>query len=199
MGLVLVDISVSLDGFIARENDESGPIHDWFFAGSIPMSESPMLKPVGMDADVVRETIASAGAVIAGRRTYDFTDGWGGNNPMGVPVIVLTHTPPTSAPSGPTPITFATSIEQAVSDAQHIAAGKDVVIMGGASAINEALAAGLVDEIQLHVAPVLLGAGVTLTTGGPEHVLEPIRVIQGPGACHLRFRVVNASRSEPKG
>ncbi len=139
---------------------------------------------------------AESGAYIFGRRTYDITDGWDGRHPVnGVPVFVLTHTPPPpeTVPKGPSNLTFVTDgIASAVRQAK-VAAGDKHVRLGGASPGKQALEAGLVDEIMVHVAPRLLGGGVTLFGSLPDGVrLEVLAVRPSPLATHIRYRVIPA-------
>lgn len=133
------------------------------------------------------------GAVVSGRRTYDVSDAWGGNGPMGpLPLFVVTHQPPDSIPQGPLPYTFVTGgIESAIEQAQRAAAGKDVVLMG-ATMVQQSLRAGLLDEIIINLVPITLGDGVRLLEGvGPgqsEFAIDS--VISAPEVTHLTYRVV---------
>jgi dihydrofolate reductase len=139
---------------------------------------------------------AESGAYIFGRRTYDITDGWGGRHPVnGAPIFVLTHEPPADFPRGPSNLTFVTDgIESAVDQARAVAGGKDVKL-GGASPGKQALAAGLCDEILIHLAPNLLGGGVRLFDPLPDGIqLEKLSVSDGPFATHLRYRVIREPR-----
>ena len=121
-------------------------------------------------------------------------DGWWGEDPpFRVPVFVLTHHPREPLPKqGGTAFTFVTDgIESALSQAREAAGAKDVVLGGGADMIDQYLAAGLVDELELHVAPIILGGGARLFAGvGPQLRLEPLRMIEAPGVTHLKYRVV---------
>jgi dihydrofolate reductase len=137
---------------------------------------------------------SESGAFIFGRRTYDITRGWGGRHPInGVAVVILTHRPPApeTVPKGPSNLTFVTDgIASAIDKAKGVARGKDVKL-GGASPGKQALEAGLCDEILVHVAPYLLGGGVTLfgvLAAGIK--LEKLSVRDGPFATHIRYRVV---------
>jgi dihydrofolate reductase len=136
---------------------------------------------------------AESGAYIFGRKTYEITNGWDGRHPVnGAPTFVLTHNPPRDYPRGPSNLTFVTDgIESAIRQAHAVAGGKDIKL-GGGSPGKQALAAGLCDEILVHVAPYLLGGGVRLfdeLAGGIQ--LELVRVTSGPFATHLRYRVVD--------
>jgi dihydrofolate reductase len=211
---VFVDISTSLDGFVAGPNQtldeplgEGGErLHEWVVGlASWRERHGRAGGETNVDSDVVEESIASTGAVVMGRRMFSGgrgpweddpnADGWWGDDPpFRVPVFVLTHHPrETVTKQGGTSFTFVTDgIESALAQARAAAGEKSVLVAGGANTIQQSLAAGLVDDIQIHVAPVLLGAGVRLFDHvGPEHVkLEGTRVIASPAVTHLRFRVL---------
>jgi len=204
MAKVMIDLTMSLDGFIAGPGDgdehplgNRGGMHifDWYTSGTKPMHNSRLFRPEGVNREIVERTYAELGAVIFGRRTNDITHGWGGTFPVNAaPIFILTHNPPPPqrVPRGKSKITFITDgIEHAVAAAKA-AAGDKTVGIGGASAPQQALGAGLVDEIFLHVAPYLLGDGVRLfgcfEPGGIA--LEKLEVADGPLATHLRYRVM---------
>jgi dihydrofolate reductase len=204
MPKVIIDMTMSLDGFVTGPND--GPkfplgqdngmrIFDWYMSGPRKPGDLDILHPEdGVNREVVDEMFADSGAFIFGRRTYDITNGWGGRHPVnGVPVFVLTHKPPPpeTVPQGPSNLTFVTDgIASAVHKAKAVAGNKHVKL-GGASPCKQALAEGLVDEILVHVAPFLLGDGVRLFEHAPSDAkLEIISVRSGPLATHLRYKVV---------
>ena len=203
MGRVLVDISMSLDGFVAGAND--GPelpmgkggeqLHEWVF-GLQGWRERHGLEggATGADDDVLEEAFANTGAVILGRRMFENARGWGDEPPFHMPVFVLTHeTREPLAKEGGTTFTFVTEgIERALEQARAAAGeGKDVSVGGGANAIQQYLRAGLVDQLQVHVVPMLLGEGIRLFDDlGPDPIeLETTRVIASPGVAHLKFAV----------
>jgi dihydrofolate reductase len=203
MAKVVIDVTVSLDGFVAGPGD--GPefplgkrdgmqLFNWFFNGP-PSRHGDLFKPRGENARVVDEMFARAGAMLTGRRTYDITNGWNGSHPIpGLPVVIMTHKPPAKVPQGKSRLIFVTDgIHSAVATARAAAGEKDVGI-GGASAAQQALAAGLVDEIYLHVAPVLLGDGVRLFQhlGDSAIQLERLSIIDTPEVTHIRYRVKRA-------
>jgi dihydrofolate reductase len=200
---VIIDMTMSLDGYVAGPED--GPafplgkhggmsIFDWYTSGT-EQYRSPLFKPApGANLDEVKRAFEESGAFVYGRRTYEITNGWGGRHPMnGVPVFVLTHQPPPaeSVPKGPSNLQFVTDgIESAIQKARAVAGDKHVKL-GGASPGKQALRAGLVDQILVHVAPYLLGGGVRLFDDLQAGVrLEKIGVAEGPLATHLRYRVV---------
>ncbi len=204
MAKVIIDASVSLDGFVAGPNDgkqnplgERGGegIFQWYFSGKAPHPKVSMFKPEGANIEVVDEMFKEAGAMLTGRRTYEIAAGWPGGHPVpGLPIFILTHKPPPpdQVPKGQSKLTFVTDgIESAVRQAKAAAGAKHVGI-GGASAAQQALRAGLVDEIYLHVAPIVLGAGVRLLDELGDHAfkLDLIRAFTAPHATHLRYRVL---------
>ncbi|MCA9947483.1 MAG: dihydrofolate reductase family protein, partial [Anaerolineales bacterium] len=158
----------------------------------IPISDGNMvLKVSPQSAAILEEAFASYGAGIWGRRTFDIAHAWGGH-PPGSPCFIVTHTVPQEWAIEDSPFTFVTDgIESAVRQAKAAAGGKDVVICT-ASILQQCLKAGLVDEIHVDVAPLLLGGGVRLFDQfGDEPIeLESIRVVGAPGVTHLGFRVV---------
>ena len=157
--------------------------------------ESELFKPeAGVNREIVEEMLENSGAFIFGRKTYDITKGWGGRHPVrGAPVFVLTHRPPAPAdvPQGPSNLTFVTDgIAEAIAQARAVAGDKEIKL-GGASPGQQALAAGLCDEILVHVAPFLIGGGVRMFEGfeGPIR-LEKLSSRDGPLATHIRYRVL---------
>ena len=202
MAKVVLDMSMSVDGFVAGPQDDAGHpfglrgaerLHHWLFNG--PPGKHGEFRAKGENILVLDEMYETAGAVLSGRRTYDFVHGWGGTHPLEVPVIVLTHQAPTNAPKGKSPFTFVTDgIESAVEKAKA-AAGKKQVLLLGASPCQQALEAGLVDEVYVHVAPLLLGDGVRLFDhlGSDAIALESIGVLHTPEAVHVRYRVVRSA------
>ncbi|HEY3058281.1 MAG TPA: dihydrofolate reductase family protein [Chloroflexota bacterium] len=203
MSKVVIDMTMSLDGFVAGPGDgkeyplgknDGMRIFDWYFSGTQEY-RGPLFRPEpGPNLEQVERMFAESGAFVFGRRTYDITDGWGGAHPVnGAPVFVLTHTPPPAetVPKGPSKLTFVTDgIASAISQARAVAGGKDIKL-GGASPGQQALEAGLCDEILVHIAAYMLGDGVRLFDhlGGPRR-LEKISVADGPLATHIRYRVL---------
>ena len=192
MGKVTFDISMSLDGFVTASNrsveepmGKGGErLHEWAFAGED-----------NRDREVLERGISTTGAVIAGRRTYDDSiPWWGADGPTGsvrLPLFVVSHSVPNDVPEGSV-YTFVDGIESALARAQEAAGEKNVNIMGGADIAQQYLSAGLVDEISIHLVPVLFGSGMRLFEQlGNEHIqLETIEVIHTAAATHLRFRVL---------
>ncbi len=203
MGKVAVDITTSLDGFIAGPNDglelplgENGErIHEWVY-GLRAWREPHGLEggETNRDSEIIEESLADRGAVIVGRRMFDNAQGWGDEPPFHVPVFVLTHEarePETK--EGGTTFTFVTDgVQSAFEQAKDAAGDKNILVAGGASTVQQFLRAGLVDEIQIHVTPLLLGGGVKLLDGlsDDEVKLESTRVVESPAVTHLQYRVV---------
>lgn len=195
MGKVTADISVSLDGFIAGPNDgvdnplgDGGErLHEWVFG--LASWRAPHGLPGGetnRDDEILEESIRDTGAVVLGRRMFDNAKGWGDDPPFHVPVFVLTHEARDDlAKDGGTTFTFVNDgVESALAQARVAAGDKNVAVGGGASTIQQFLRAGLLDELQIHVVPVLLGGGVRLFDGvGAEPVeLETTRVVGSHGS-----------------
>lgn len=191
MGKVVLDITMSLDGFIAGKNinpeqplGEGGDrLHDWFFAGK-----------TDLDEEIMQKLINSTGAVIVGGRTYRdaIDDAWQGQTPFHAPAFVLVHSIPQTTVDG---FSFVLDgIESALSQAQAMAGHKDVWLMGGANVLQQYIQKGLVDEMALHIAPILLGAGVRLFDNiDTQHLeLKPMEVIKTSGATHLRYQSVKS-------
>ena len=212
MSNVRVHIAVSADGYVAGPNQSlenplgegGGSLHEWAFA------LKAFRVPLGMEGGevnasttVVEESLANVGAEIMGRGKFGGGPGpwgddpwpgwWGEEPPFHMPVFVLTHHEREPLTLSDTTFTFVTDgIESALDHARTAAAGKDVVIGGGASVINQYLAAGLVDDLELHIVPLVLGSGARLFDGlGPDLKLEQVRAIEAPGVTHIKYRVVN--------
>lgn len=212
MSEVRAHISVSADGYVAGPNQsienplgEGGEsLHDWVVALKVWREAHGMEGgEENASTPVVQESLAGIGAEIMGRGKFgggpgpwseDLWPGWWGENPpFHMPVFVLTHHEREPLTLADTTFTFVTGgIESALAQAREAAAGRDVFIGGGADVINQYLAAGLVDELELHIAPLLLGGGARLFDGvGPEVRLEQVRAVEAPGVTHLKYRVVS--------
>jgi dihydrofolate reductase len=213
MGKLRLDITMSLDGFVAGPNPTleeplgagGERLHEWI-VGLAAWRETHGKSGgvVNADSEVVEESIAATGAVIMGRNMFGGGEGpwgedpwqgwWGDDPPFHVPVFVLTHhAREPLALQGGTTFTFVTEgIEPALEQAKVAAGDKDVLLAGGANVAQQYLAAGLLDEMQIHLAPILLGGGVRLLDNlDPGKVgFELTRVIESPAVTHLRYRVV---------
>ena len=212
MAKVTIDITMSLDGLITGPNPsraeglgEGGEqLHEWGYElRSFKERHGRSGGETGVDDDVLEEAFSSTGAHLMGRTMFGAEPGpwgdepwegwWGEEPPFHVPVFVLTHhAREPLVKEGGTTFTFVTEgIESALEQAREAAGGKDVSISGGANVIQQYLAAGLVDEMQIHVAPLLLGSGTRLFDESVAGVgLEITRMIESPAVTHLRYRVV---------
>jgi dihydrofolate reductase len=200
---VFVDITTSLDGFVAGPNDspdlglgEGGErLHEWVY-GLKSWREPHGLEggEVNRDSEILEEAVKRTGAVVLGKRMFENARGWGEEPPFHVPVFVLTHEQREPLAKKGTTFTFISDgMESAVGEAKGAAGDRDVSVAGGANTIQQALGAGLVDEMQIHVVPLLLGGGIRLFDNvDPETVqLEMDRVVESPAVTHLKFRVVS--------
>ena len=191
MGKVTFDISLSLDGFMTAANQRPGePMGD----GGLRLVEWAFGDDE-RDRAVLTDGIAGIGAVIAGRRTYDDSlPWWGADGPTGparLPVFVVSHSVPDETPEGGVYAFVTGGIESALEQARAAAGDKDVTLMGGARTGQQFIAAGLVDELSLHLVPVIFGAGTRMFEhlGNTHIALESLATIQTPRATHLRLRI----------
>ena len=197
MGSVGAGFSMSLDGFIAGPNDDVQRLFAWMFQGNTDVKLSAGDRDfdlqVGSDsAKLFEDTIQSTGAIVSGRRMFDVAGAWGGKHPMGVPVVVVTHTIPQEWVKPRSPFTFVTDgVESAIAKARQIAGDKNIGV-GGANIAQQCLKLGLLDEIHIDLVPVLLGSGIRFFDHlGIEPIeLERTRVVEAPGVTHITFRVV---------
>ena len=179
MGKVFLDMAISLDGFISGPNNSDGGLHDWYFSET------------GKSQQILEELQSGIGAMILGARAFgDSPDGF--DTPYKIPHFVLTHTLRATVSRDGAEFNFVTDgIHSALEQAKAAAGDKDVCIAGGANTAQQFLNAGLLDEIQLHLVPVMLGDGVRLLEHfGTDIKLEHSRVIEAPLATHLRYRIV---------
>ena len=193
MGKVLTHMTMSLDGFVAAPDDNPGELFEWYAAGdvSVPSANGDVKFDVDeASAEVLRELTDGVGAIVSGRHLFDITDGWGDVHPVGAPVVVVTHNPPADAAERWPRTTFVNGVEAAVAKAREIAGDKDVTI-ASTKVTQQALDLGLVDEVCVSLAPVLMGEGIPyfskLDRG--HLLLEDPVVVQGRRALHLRFPV----------
>lgn len=200
MGRVVVDVSPSVDGYVAgRDVSVAEPFGD---AGMRLYRWMGLdgTTPTVTDQAAAERRFATAGAVVLGRRMFDVGIGpWGEDGAFGMPCFVVTHRAGEQVVRGPTTFTFVTDgVDRAVSLARASAGDEDVVIVGGADVVQQCLGAGLVDEIRLHVVPVLLGDGTRLFGGTLEHSLELERIdeVQSSAATHVAFEVASRTQSQ---
>jgi dihydrofolate reductase len=213
MARLTLDISMSLDGFIAGPNrtveqplgDGGERLHEWIFGlASFRERHGRSGGERNADDEVVRETLDTAGAVLMGRRMFSGGEGpweddpvadgwWGDDPPFRVPVFVLTHhARETVAKQGGTSFIFVTDgLESALAQAREAAGDKDVSVAGGASLVQQCIEAGLLNEMQIHLVPVFLGGGVRLfdQLGDTRRDLEVERAIHSPAVTHVKYRL----------
>jgi dihydrofolate reductase len=196
MSSTVLYMSMSLDGFVAGPNesvdnglgDGGERLHEWIFAGVPTEHGGVPARPAGVNGEVMDEAMATGG-VVAGRGTFEPAKGWGGDHHGGVPIFILSRQDPGVDPRWPL-VTYVAEVETAMARAKEAAGEKDVLVHG-AGVAQLALAAGVLDEIQIHLIPILLGQGRRLFEHlGAERIeLEPVRVLEGSGVTHLRYRV----------
>lgn len=201
MGKVAVYLTMSLDGFIAGPNDsEQNPLGDggerlftWMNSGPPRNRYNHLFCPPDQSRVIMDEWFADSGAFVAGRRTFDIAHGWGGHHPVNAdaPIFVLTHHVPTAGSAEASMATFVTDgIESAIRQAKAVAGDKTIGVCA-ANVVQQCIKAGLLDEIQISLVPILLGGGVRLfdRLGTRPHELTCIRVIESVGVTHLRYRL----------
>jgi dihydrofolate reductase len=197
---VLSGITTSVDGYVAGPNDGPGKglgeggerLHYWVFGGPWTYDAEPSGEATGEDAEWLKQVMSKLGAVVGGRWTYEAADHWGGENPWDLPFFIVTHRPEEEPPGKR--FTFVSGVEEAVEKAREAAGDKDVHVMGGADVIRQALEAGLVDELTIIIAPVVLGGGKRLFEGFTRSLeLEHLGVRQSPFATFIDYRVKNGA------
>ena len=196
MGIVSTGFSMSLDGFVAGPGEDFRHLFAWMTSGDTDYTitigdQEQKLRMAPESVEGFEDAINTTGALVAGRRLYELTHGWGGHHPVSAPVVVVTHRPPPEWVKQEWPVTFVTDgLESAIEQAQVIAGAKKVVV-ASATIVQQCLNAGLLDEIHIDLVPVLLGNGVRLfeslkTT--PVELADPDVAI-GKGVTHLTYRV----------
>ena len=191
MGKAIMYSTVSVDGFIADEHDQPGPLFDWLLSGDVPLDESGELSVSRESYDYTRAYWDQIGAAVVGRHVFDLTGGWDGKPPAGVDhVVVVTHRPEPEGWDPEAPFQFVDGIEAAVAKAQELAGDRIVEVAAG-NVGGQVLAAGLVDEVRMDVVPVIFGSGKRYFGSiDAQHLLEdPDAVIRGHRVLHVRYRV----------
>jgi dihydrofolate reductase len=179
MAKVFLDLAVSLDGFISGPNNDDGGLHDWYFSET------------GKSQQILDELMHNIGAMIIGSKTFGIQPE-GFDTPYQVPHFVLSHEPRATISRQTMQFVFVSDgIQSALEQAKVAAGDKDVCVAGGANTAQQFLRAGLLDEIQLHLVPVLLGDGLRLFENlKTDHFeLERMRIIEAPLATHIRYQV----------
>jgi dihydrofolate reductase len=196
MPKIVAAITTSVDGYITGPDDGPGKglgeggerLHYWVFGGPWSYEKEPQGKPEGKDAEYLDEMTARAGAIVVGRKMYEAADHWGEKNPFGMPVFVVTHRPEDEPDSGE--FTFVGGFDEAIDRAKEAAGDKAVSIGGGGDVIRQGLDAGIVDELHIIVAPVILGEGKRLFEDFTKSLdLENRGVRQSRWATFMEFEV----------
>ncbi|MDQ6658214.1 MAG: dihydrofolate reductase family protein [Actinomycetota bacterium] len=206
MSTVIMHNVVSVDGFIADENDDVGPLHDWYFSGDTPIIDAAIeeagdstfdhsgagsrFKVSRVSADYVRPMWAGIGVIVMGRHLFDLVNGWEGRPPAGDHVVVVSHRPKPEGWHPEASYHFVGDVTAAVAKAKELAGDRTVAVDAG-NVGGQILAAGLVDEVAMDVVPVIFGSGKRYFGSiEGQHLLEdPHVVIQGDRVLHLLFKV----------
>lgn len=199
MSNAVLYMSMSVDGFIAGPNEGPGNglgdrghrLHEWFLPGADADHQGAVGRLTGVNREVMDELMAT-GAVVVGRRTFELAGGWDGDHHDGVPIFVLSRHQPDATMQWPA-VTYVSDVTTAMGMAKDAASEKDVLVHGAGTA-QLALGASVLDELQIHLIPVLLGQGRRLFENmSADHIeLELLRALDGPGVQHLRYRVRSA-------
>lgn len=195
MSKVIVELSMSLDGFIAHPDGRTDEVHAWYNQGDteIKMPNNELtFKTDPVSVEVIQETFRQLGANVTGRNTFEDAQAWGGQDPLGLPSFIVSHDVPPEWAGPDSPFVFVTDgVAIAIAQAK-LAAGDRAVGVAGADIAQQCIQLGLLDEIQIHLAPVLLGEGIRLFDhlGTTPIELEQIRVVEAPNVTHLWYRVI---------
>jgi dihydrofolate reductase len=199
MGNTIMGAVVSLDGFIADDDDDVGPLFDWYGNGEVEWTWSEhqeyACRTTQASKDFIQAVYPRIGAVVIGRRLFDQTDGWGGVPAAGDHVFVVTHEPPTDwQHAGTAPFTFVTDgVEAAIAQARELAGPDREVDVAAGEIGGQALRLGLIDQVVMNVVPVVFGAGRpffgAMGPDDPVTLANPSRVVQGDRVTHLLYDV----------
>jgi dihydrofolate reductase len=190
MSTVVMHNVVSVDGYIADQTDEVGPLFDWYFNGDTDLTDGGPFKVSRASADYVRPIWEQIGSMVIGRRLFDITNGWEGTPPAGEHVIVVSHRPKPDGWHPEASYFFISDVAQAIAKAKELAGDRTVALAAGEVG-GQALALGLVDEVGMDVVPVVFGSGKRyFGSVDTQHLLDdPDVVIRGDRVLHLRYRV----------
>jgi dihydrofolate reductase len=201
VGTVIMHNVVSVDGFIADENDDVGPLHDWYFSGDTPIRErdreeydhsgtGDAFRVSRTSAEYVRPMWETIGVIVMGRRLFDLVNGWEGRPPAGDHVVLVSHRPKPEGWHPEASYHFVDDVTAAIAQAQELAGDRTVAVNAGEVG-SQILTAGLVDEVAMDMVPVVFGSGKRYFGNiNGQHLLEdPHVVIQGNRVLHLRFKV----------
>ncbi|MFD4324699.1 dihydrofolate reductase family protein [Nocardioides sp. NPDC058538] len=181
---------VSVDGFIADDNDDIGPLFDWYFNGDTPLTDEGGFRVSRASADYVRPVWAGIGSMVIGRHLFDMMNGWDGKPPAGDHVVVVSHRPKPAGWHPEASYHFVDDVVDGVAKAKELAGDLTVTVAAGEVG-GQALALGLVDEVAMDVVPVVFGSGKRYFGAlDGQHLLEdPDVVVRGDRVLHLRYRV----------
>jgi len=207
VGTVIMHNVVSVDGFIADQDDDVGPLHDWYFSGDTPVTGGSDQQPYDhsgsgsgfkvsrASAKYVRPMWQAIGAIVMGRTLFDLVNGWEGHPPAGDHVVVVSHRPKPEGWHPEASYHFVDDVTAAIDKARELAGERTVAVNAG-DVGGQVFAAGLVDEVAMDVVPVVFGSGKRyFGSVGGQHLLEdPHVVIQGDRVLHLRFKVRRQAR-----
>ena len=197
MSKVFAGITTSVDGYVSGPDDGPGKglgeggerLHSWVFGGPWSYDAEPTGEMLPEDKAWMDEAMGNLGAVVGGRWTYEAAEHWGDKNPWGLPFFIVTHRPEEEPPGGH--FTFVDGVPEAIEQAKAAAGDKHVHVMGGADVVRQALAAGLVDELTIIIAPLILGGGKRLFDGFDDDIeLEHLGVRQSRYATFIDYRVL---------
>jgi dihydrofolate reductase len=194
MGKVIASAAMSVDGFVADTDDTVGALFDWYGNGDVAITGADpdrVFHVTEATAGYLRANWVNVGATVIGRRLFDITNGWNGRPAVGDHVFVVTHEAPTGWPYPDAPFTFVTDgLASAIAKARAFAGERNVALTAG-NLTGQALAAGLVDELSVNVAPVVFGSGVRFfgDYAGPPVLLDNPQIVHGDRVTHLHYRV----------
>ena len=197
MSIVTANMSMSLDGYVSHPKDGVGILFGWYSRGDVAVATTDddrwEMKTDAEEAEMLEDAKVSIGAIVYGRRSFDDAEGWHGTHPLGVPVVVLTHSMPEGWPREGSSVHIVTDggIEGALKKAQELAGDKTVVI-GSADLTQQALNAGLLDELTVDLVAAMLGEGIRFFDNlkATPYELEQIWARPGNGVTHLGYRVI---------
>ncbi len=194
MGKVILEAAMSLDGFVADDHDDPGPIFDWYENGDVPVTladEQRVFHTSPASAAYLREAAGRTAACVIGRRLFDLVGGWDGRPPAGEAVFVVTHRPPADWAHPEAPFTFVGGVAEAVERARAFAGDRDVSVSAGLVG-GQALELGLVDEVHVNLTPVFIGRGRRFVgdLGAGAWLLGNPEIIPGDRVTHLIFPVL---------
>jgi dihydrofolate reductase len=190
MSTVVMHAVASLDGYIADEHDEVGPLFEWYFNGEYELVDNGPFRVSAQSVSYVRPLWEGIGCMVVGRHLFDLTNGWEGKPPTGEHVIVVSHRPKPDGWHPEAAYQFVDNVEAAIAAAREVA-GSDIVAVAAGDVGGQAFALGLVDEVAIDVVPVVFGSGKAYfgAAGGQRMLDDPDTVIQGNRVLHLHYRL----------